>query len=229
MSEEELQTKIEQLLRGTDLAPAEIAKQLKIPVRKVYRNKAWPEVKQARANKSKSKQPETPTPETPTIEFEGVETPPTEAPPLLGVEKEVEKEEKAPEPQITVEGARIINLEHGAFKGLLDAGFSILCETTNLTAPNPVKIEKLDHALVDFCIAWKIDFGDPRVLPTIILAASIGEIALPMAREIRKKRQKPKVEEPKTVAEKIMSAETPPRTDVGASKVAEERGKELLG
>jgi hypothetical protein len=228
LSEEDTNTKIEQLLVGTDLTPAQIAKQLNIPVRKVYRHKKWPEVQELRRQRTKKQPPPAPQPEAPAIAFEKVETPPTEEPALAEIKEEPEKEpEKAPE--ITVEQAKILNLEYGAFKGLIDPAFEIVCEAAGLTKPNPVKIEKLDHALVDFCIAWKIDFGDPRVLPSIILVATIGEIGLPLAQEIRNKRKKPKPEEPKTRAEQVMSNEPAKRPpEPTASNAMVQRAGELL-
>jgi hypothetical protein len=232
MSEEEQKKeaaekeKIGQLLNGTDLSPQDIAKQLNIPIRKVYRHRDWQAAKERRRQKTKLTEPRgPPSTETPHIEFEQRETLPTDetTAPIPGLEtKEAPKIKEPTEPEIA-----ITLPEYGAFKGLIDTGFEVLCETAGLTKPNPVKIEKLDHAVVDFCKAWQIDFRDPRILPTIVLAGTVGEIALPMIAEIRAKRAgKPKEKEPTTPTEKALAAEIPGKPETTPA-MAERIGQAL--
>lgn len=203
---EEIATKIEQLLRGTDLTPAEIGKQIHVNVREVYRNKAWPEVRAERMEKKKGTKPtdQTGQPGPAEIGFLPTETaPPIELPPIPETEQPSETETK---PGIE---SKPFALRYGAFNGMIDAGLELFCETAKLEKPNVVKIEKLDHALVDFSIAWKIDFRDPRLLPTIILAATIAEISLPMVKEFRQKTRKPAEHPPTSNVEKAVSETIP--------------------
>lgn len=219
--EKELSEKIEQLLRSTELSPSEIAKQLKCKQNKVYNHKAWPEVKELR-RKKKAGTPEPPSsePREAKVEFVQTKTEPTETPrPILASLEDQEVKDEKPEAVITPG-----KIPKGAFKGILDTAFELLSEGAKLekSKPNPVKIEKLDVALVDFCNAWQINFADPRVLPSIILAATIGEIAIPIVREVRSRPMKPKNEGPKTPVERAIADVPPPQKETPVSKATAE-------
>ena len=216
-AEKELSEKIEQLLRSTDLSPHEIAQQLKCKNNKVYNHKAWPEIKELR-RKKKAGTPEPPTsePREPKVEFVQTKTEPTETPrPILATLEDQEVKDENAEAVITPG-----KIPKGSFKGILDTAFELLSEGAKLekSKPNPVKIEKLDVALVDFCNAWQINFADPRVLPSIILAATIGEIGIPIVREIRSRPKQPKNEEPKTSVERAIADVPPPQKEPPISK-----------
>lgn len=209
----ELRTRISQLLNGTELSPQQIAEQLKIAnVQLIYKHAEWPAARDRRKQKKRDEKKRgiqakpAITPGTAQITFEHKETPLEETPPELLRTEDKEKEadaERAPEP------VRIFELKHGAFEGLIATGFELLCDTAKLTKPNPVKYEKLDHALVDFCLAWQIDFHDPRVLPTILLLATVGEISLPLVKEARGKMGGPKEKPPTDTVEKVLAPTIP--------------------
>lgn len=227
MSEENVKEKIGQLLRGTNLTAREIADQLKIPKRFVYRHPAWNEVKRQRKQQEKGtvREPEL---ETSKIEFEAIETPPP--PPTPGGGPLETPEEPEPEPTPTLPPSPPpVTLKHGTLEGILDAGFEVLCDTTKLTKPNPVKIQKLDHALVDFMIAWNVSFADPRIWASFLLVATGAEIALPMVKEYRTQHPAvPGEKAPKTTEEKALK-ETQPLEITKPNPIVEKRIKDALG
>jgi hypothetical protein len=195
--------KIGQLLRTAypKITVQEIAKQVDVQVRKVYRHPAWKEVKsRIRVEEKKEQAPE---PSAPRIQFEKVETPeppPTPKPTIPEAEAKLEAE-AAPAPAPTVP-----KLEKGDLSPLISTGLEMICEVVKLDMPNPVKIEKLDSALVNFFIAWNVNFGDPRILSTMILAGTVAEVALPMVKEYRAKpnrEKEPKL--PETTTEKALA------------------------
>lgn len=206
-SDEEKKERIGSLLVGTNMTPKDIAKEVGLPIRFVYRHPKWPERKsQKREEKKIVKEPDA---QSPSIAFTPTETDlPPGGPPESPLEKE-ESTEPAPTAEFKVPE---IKLRYGSFVGIIDSGFELFTETTKLTKPNPVKLQKLDHALVDFFIAWHLDFGDPRVLASIVLLGTVAEIGVPMFKEVRARQKKGTSTElgiPGTSVEKVLAEKIP--------------------
>jgi hypothetical protein len=211
---EPLQQRIEYLLRATNLSAKDIAKQLHIKIYDVYRHKAWPEVRDQRKKQTATKT--TPlSPQAPSISYEHEETPqPPQAPPEAPSSEEPQIDIETETTETETSATQIpFDLKYGSLKGLIEPLLEVICDTIQVekSRPSPVKIEKLDHAIVDFCKAFKWNFADPRLLATVVLAATCLEIGVPIAKE-KMATKKAEVKTSETTTDKPLPTMPSPET-----------------
>ncbi len=216
-----------QLLRGTNLTPKEIATQVNVPIRMVYRHPAWKDRKTQKVEAIKTERE--PSAQPPKIEFSPTETEaPGGFPGVIATEAETSTEttEAAPGPEIKVPE---IKLRYGAFTGIIDSGFELFTDAVKLTKPNPVKLQKLDHALVDFFVAFHLDIGDPRILASIILFGTVAEIGVPMVKEVRARQKKgtSTTKAPGSPLETALADKLPPISADASKEMADRVGQAL--